>query len=369
MKIKPNDPVLVSLSVALITLAILLLLSAKSQMGSDFSDGNDTQRMLEKTALFPKAPELSGIAGYINAPEGFRLSDVKGKVVLIDFWTYSCINCIRTLPYLEAWDERYRDKGLVIIGVHSPEFGFEQEYANVKAAVEKYGIKYPVVLDNSFSTWRSFGNRYWPHKYLIDSDGFIRYDHIGEGGYEETERQIQKLLAERDAKIEMGGLVAENITSGVDFAGIGTPEIYFGYSLAPGRDYFGSPEGFQPGKTVSYSVPPDVRPNLAYLEGNWTNYPDYMELASDTGRIVLRYQAKDVNLVAGQAADLEIKIDGEPASASEIGADGRLDGGRALVETGEHRLYNVVADEGYFQKTVDIGVSGKGFRIYTFTFG
>ena len=370
MQIKPNDPVLLAAAVAVITLAILFVLSTKSQMASDFTNGNGTDAMLEKTALFPRAPELSGIAGYINAPEGFRLADVKGKVVLIDFWTYSCINCIRTLPYLTAWDGKYRDKGLVIVGVHSPEFEFEQEYGNVKTAVEKYGIKYPVVLDNSFSTWRSYGNRFWPHKYLIDADGFIRYDHIGEGAYEETELMIQKLLAERDKKIEMGELVSDDIKSDVDFSGIGTPEIYFGYSLAlPGRNYLGSPEGFQPGKVVEYSIPQAVQPNLAYLEGEWLNSADYMELASDTGKVVLKYQARNVNIVAGQDGNLTILLEGRPATAAEAGADARITGGSAVVRTDEHRLYSVVDDEDYYQKTLEIDVRGKGFRIYTFTFG
>ncbi|HLD80526.1 MAG TPA: thioredoxin family protein [archaeon] len=148
--------------------------------------------------LYPRAPELAGIAGYVNVEQGFTLESVKGKVVLVDFWTYSCINCIRTLPYLTAWHEKYKDKGLVIVGAHTPEFEFEKDPENVKRAVEKHGIEYVVVQDNDYATWRAYRNRFWPHKYLVDAEGFVRYDHIGEGAYDETEDVIRKLLMERD---------------------------------------------------------------------------------------------------------------------------------------------------------------------------
>jgi len=161
-----------------------------------------SEQLSVKAGKYNLAPELRGIVGYINTKEGLQLKDLRGKVVLVDFWTYSCINCIRTLPHLVAWDTQYRDQGLVIVGVHTPEFDFEKDTQNVQAAVEKYGIEYPVVQDNNYATWNAFKNRYWPHKYLIDAEGYIRYDHIGEGGYEETELKIQELLAEIDADVE-----------------------------------------------------------------------------------------------------------------------------------------------------------------------
>ncbi|MDW0143860.1 MAG: thioredoxin family protein, partial [Nitrososphaeraceae archaeon] len=145
---------------------------------------------------FKKAPEFTGITSYINT-NATKLSDLKGKVVLVDFWTYSCINCIRTLPYLVDWNHKYSDKGLVIVGVHSPEFEFEKNIDNVKQAVTRFGIEYPVLLDNDHGTWNAFQNSYWPRKYLVDSEGYIRYDHIGEGGYVETENAIKNLLSER----------------------------------------------------------------------------------------------------------------------------------------------------------------------------
>src|SRR6266567_3096112 len=150
-------------------------------------------------AQFQKAPEFAQIAGYINTPNNapLTLASLKGKVVLVDFWTYSCINCIRTLPHLSDWYQRYSDKGFVIVGVHSPEFQFEKNYDNVKAAVQKFGIKYPVILDSDHGTWNAYGNQYWPRDYLVDSQGYIRHDHIGEGDYNVTESAIQSLLAER----------------------------------------------------------------------------------------------------------------------------------------------------------------------------
>src|ERR687898_10073 len=197
---------------------------------------------------FKKAPDVAKITGNINTEEGqsINLKDLKGKVVLVDFWTYSCINCIRTLPYLVDWNEKYADKGLVIVGVHSPEFEFEKNIDNVKAAVQKFGIKYPVIQDNDKGTWNAYENKYWPQKYIVDHEGYIRYDHIGEGGYYETEKVIQALLQERNAEIGLdtsptssnNNTVTETTTSApenvqsVDFSKINSPELYFGYQLA-----------------------------------------------------------------------------------------------------------------------------------------
>src|ERR687890_1799181 len=241
-------------------------------------------------------------------PGSIDLKDLKGKVVLVDFWTYSCINCIRTLPYLVDWNEKYADKGLVIVGVHSPEFEFEKNVDNVKAAVQKYGIKYPVVQDNDKGTWDAYENRYWPRKYLIDSEGYIRYDHIGEGGYAETEKVIRSLLAERAAQTGISAInlntdtntttTPENVQT-VDFTKVKTPELFFGYEFA--RAPIGNSEGFKPNQTVTYSVPQrsDLKPNTIYLIGDWKNNADNMELQSDTGSIALAYSAKSVNIVAG----------------------------------------------------------------------
>ena len=347
--------------------------SIESKNGSTISQIDKSQ--------FKKAPDFAKITGYINTEEGrlINLKDLKGKVVLVDFWTYSCINCIRTLPYLVDWNEKYADKGLVIVGVHSPEFEFEKNIDNVKAAVQKYGIKYPVIQDNDKGTWDAYQNRYWPRKYLIDNEGYIRYDHIGEGGYAETEKVIQSLLVERAAQTGISAInlntttnttTPENVQT-VDFTKVKTPELYFGYEFA--RASLGNSEGFKPNQTVTYSVPQrsDLKPNTIYLIGDWKNNADNMELQSDTGSIALAYSAKSVNIVAGgkggEEEELSISEDGV-ALTNKSGRGIDLSEQGKLVVDGQ-RLYNLVMHEGYDWHSLIIDVKGKGFQIYTFTFG
>jgi len=319
---------------------------------------------------FRLAPELAGISGYINT-DPITLASLKGKVVLVDFWTYSCINCIRTIPYLNSWYEKYADKGLVIIGVHTPEFEFEKDYNNVKAAVEKFEIKYPVVQDNDKGTWNAYENRYWPHKYLIDNEGYIRNDHIGEGGYAETEKLIQSLLAERAAYMGVNATIDQSISNpeniqSVDFGQINTPELYFGYQFA--RAQLGNVEGFKPDQVVTYTIPENatITPNRIYLDGVWKNNADHMELQSGEGRIVLSYSAKAVNIVAGGSGDLYISEDGSNLTGSSRGFD--VSEQNAASIDGQ-KLYNLVMHEEYGRHQLVIDVAGKGFEIYTFTFG
>ncbi|MBI2664881.1 thioredoxin family protein [Candidatus Woesearchaeota archaeon] len=322
------------------------------------------QKDAVKSALYPAAPELAGISGYINA-QPFTLEQLRGKVVLLDFWTYSCINCIRTQPYLNAWHKAYADDGLVIVGVHTPEFEFEKDYGNVQKAVGSAGLKYPVVQDNNYATWTAYRNRWWPRKFLIDIDGYIRYDHIGEGAYDETEDKIKELLMERaetlKAQFDMGksselaGFVdADFLSSGPE-----TPEIYFGYKFTRGN--FGSKESFAPEQLNAYAQPEDVIPNKAYLVGRWLNKADYSELAEATGTVLLNFTATKVNIVASSdpASNLTLKLDGRRIAPNYIGE----------TEVGEERLYNIVSL--VFKEThlLEIEVSQPGFRIYTFTFG
>ena len=191
----------------------------------------DASVFAAKQQQFPLAPEIVPTGEWLNS-EPQTITGLRGKVVLVDFWTYSCINCIRTLPYIESWHEKYNDSGLVILAVHTPEFEFEKNAENVQRAAEKYGLKYAIVQDNEYRTWRAYSNRYWPRKYLIDIDGFIRYDHIGEGGYEETEEHIQELLKERNARLNMTMDVEKPLTvEQTQNHEIGTPELYFGYGF------------------------------------------------------------------------------------------------------------------------------------------
>lgn len=332
-------------------------------------NGTITRVQIDKSQ-FKLAPELTNVNGYINS-EPITLADLRGKVVLVDFWTYSCINCIRTIPYLNAWHEKYADNGLVIVGVHTPEFEFEKDYNNVKAAVEKFDIKYPVAQDNEKGTWEAYENRYWPRKYLIDNEGYIRYDHIGEGAYAETEKVIQSLLAERTQYIGANVTIDQSISNpessqNVNFDRINTPELYFGYEYS--RAPLGNSEGYKPDQVVNYTVSDDTKiaPNRIYLAGEWKNNADHMELQSEVGRIVLSYSAKAVNIVAGGKGELHILEDNSPLDDSSSGTDISENG---TVKIDGQRLYNVVEHEEYGNHQIAIEVAGRGFQIYTFTFG
>ncbi|WP_268542634.1 redoxin family protein [Candidatus Nitrosotenuis cloacae] len=314
---------------------------------------------------FKKAPELRGITGYINADNNIN-EQLKGKVVLYDIWTYSCINCQRTIPYLTAWDDRYSDKGLVIVGIHSPEFEFEKDINNVEMAVEKFGIKYPVVLDNDKMIWDSFENHYWPRKYIADHEGYIRYDHIGEGAYDETEKIIQELLQERAADLGMDVAVMQPLVDIEEFEhGAKTPEIYFGYEFARGRSQLGNPEGFRPNQDVQYSIPDKLHEDNFYLDGTWKNLSDRMILTSESGKIILPYFGKEVNIVAAGRSELAIFVDGAPIASEISGTD--VTGGK--VATSESTLYNIVRTKEAASHVLEIDVDGPGFEIYTFTFG
>jgi thiol-disulfide isomerase/thioredoxin len=352
--------------------------AASSQQESNFvpativeDNGTITRVHIDKSQ-FELAPELTNVKSYINS-EPITLATLKGKVVLVDFWTYSCINCIRTIPYLNAWYEKYADEGLVIVGVHTPEFEFEKDYNNVKAAVEKFGIKYPVVQDNEKATWEAYENRYWPRKYLIDNEGYIRYDHIGEGAYAETEKVIQSLLTERTefigANVTFDQSIIDNPQSSqsVNFDRIDTPELYFGYKYS--RAPLGNSEGYKPDQVVRYTISDDTKimPNRIYLEGEWRNNADHMELQTNVGRIVLSYSAKAVNIVAGGNGELHIIEDSNlPLGNSSRGTDVSENG---IVKIDGQRLYNIVDHEDYGNHQIAIEVAGRGFQIYTFTFG
>ena len=332
-------------------------------------NGTITRVQIDKSQ-FKLAPELTKITSYINS-QPITLADLRGKVVLVDFWTYSCINCIRTIPYLNAWHEKYADDGLVIVGIHTPEFEFEKDYNNLKAAVKKFDIKYPIAQDNEKDTWNAYENLYWPRKYLIDTEGYIRYDHIGEGAYAETEKVIQSLLAERTEYIGGNVTFDQSISNpessqSVNFDRINTPELYLGYEYS--RTPLGSSEGYKPDQVVNYTIPDDSKivPNRIYLAGEWKNNNDHMELQSEVGCILLPYSAKAVNMVAGGSGELNILEDNSKLDDSSRGTDISEDG---TVKIDGQRLYNIVGHEQYGNHDIAIEVVGRGFQIYTFTFG
>jgi thiol-disulfide isomerase/thioredoxin len=329
---------------------------------------------LERNAPAPAVPS-STVSGPALIPGGewfnsvpLTLDELHGKVVLVDFWTYSCINCIRTLPYLTMWDAKYRDEGLVIIGVHSPEFDFEKDPANVKRAIEKFGIKYPVMQDNDHQTWNAFQNQYWPHEYLFDIDGKLRHDKVGEGEYDVTEREIQELLQERADKLGMQMNVTQSIVTpstapAVDLGKVRSPEMYLGYAFR--RNGLGNAEGYPPDKTVDYVVPSTIQANVPYNVGTWKNNNDNMELVGDTGAVLLQYYAKNVHVVASadSGATIAVYVDGKKLDAQE-GTD--VVNGTVAVKT--QQLYTLV-NEDYAPHNLELHVAGKGFKLYTFTFG
>jgi thiol-disulfide isomerase/thioredoxin len=330
--------------------------------------GLDESVSINQDSGMRKAPNLVGIAHYLNTSSEELEKEMENKVILYDIWTYSCINCIRTLPFITSWDEKYSDQGLLIIGIHSPEFEFEKDPQNVKIAIEKYGITYPVVMDNNMETWKAFENNYWPRKYITDHEGNLRYNHIGEGGYQETEKVIQQLLDER-AK-EMGfEITSENKLVDIEefqHTQFRTPELYFGYKFAQSRNQLGSDEGFQPERIVKYSEPNNIELNKFYPIGNWKNHEDSMELTESTGVIKLLFNAKEVNIVTENNAQLEILLDGIPLTEKHAGLD--IISGNELIVS-DARMYNIINSEISMSHSMEIKIQGIGLQVFTFTFG
>ena len=322
---------------------------------------------LPDESQYPLAPNLVGISGYVNTTPEELQNKTKDKVVLYDFWTYSCINCIRTFPYLKAWNEKYADKGLVIVGIHSPEFEFEKDINNVKMATAKYGLTYPVVLDSDHKTWDAFSNRYWPAEYIVDYRGHIRHTHFGEGNYDETEKVIQELLDERSQQLGLNVNMNQSLVNITEhqFGLQQTPELYFGYSFSIGRSFIGNHEGFQPEQTVVYTLPETFQQDHFYLDGKWDNFADSMKLESADGKIVLPYYAKDVHIVAsGPGTDIQIQVDGKPLTLDNAGLDTK----NSQAHIAENRLYNLVLDKSPGGHILTI-TAHPGFTIFTFTFG
>jgi thiol-disulfide isomerase/thioredoxin len=352
--------------ILLVIAAIYFLERDKPKIGTNMQDDSTPAQNMGK---YQRAPELKGIMGYINTDQNITLASLRGQVVIIDFWTYSCVNCLRTLPYLNAWYEKYRDDGLVIVGVHTPEFNFEKDYENVKDAVNRYDIKFPVVLDNGYSTWSAYQNNYWPRKYLIDRNGYIRYDHIGEGAYEETEKQIQELLSEKSSNSMMDAgyvdIVEQTPTTR------NTQELYAGYETAiPRGQNIGNSGGLQESRSVDYIMPESIRDNLIYLEGHWMSNPEDIEATGESSSIHLKFKAKSANIVGSSDMDsrLYVYIDGEYIEGSVAGDDVVFDNGKAFIVINEPRLYNIFRGE-YSTHTLKLTAEDSGFKFNAFTFG
>ncbi|MFC5429795.1 cytochrome c biogenesis protein DipZ [Paraburkholderia denitrificans] len=314
-------------------------------------------------------PPLDGAVQWLNSPP-LTSADLRGKVVLVDFWTYSCINCLRTLPYVKAWADKYRASGLVVIGVHAPEFAFEKDIGNVRRAVADLKIDYPVAIDNNYAIWRAFNNDYWPAHYFIDAQGQIRHHHFGEGNYAESEQVIRALLTEAGAKNLPGGFVA-NTGTGVEappaMSEIQSPETYLGYERAHGFASPGDPVADQPHRYAA--GPLDL--NQWALVGTWTLGAEHTDLDRAGGGIVFRFRARDLHLVLGPSASGEpvrfrVSIDGAPPGANH-GTD--VDAGGNGIVT-EQRLYQLIRQrDAVVDRTFEIRFLDPGVRAYSFTFG
>jgi cytochrome c biogenesis protein CcdA/thiol-disulfide isomerase/thioredoxin len=321
-------------------------------------------------AVEGQLPPLTGATEWINSPPLTR-EGLKGKVVLVDFWTYSCINCLRTLPYVRAWADKYKAQGLVVIGVHAPEFAFEKDPDNVKTAVRDLGITYPVALDNDRTIWRAFANQYWPAHYFIDGQGRIRYHHFGEGGYAESEKVIKRLLAEN------GNAVGDMSIVKVAATGVGaapgrslgrSPETYVGYARAAN---FASPGGAVHDQAQDYAIPALATVDSWALAGNWTIGAEHATANTQRARIAFRFRARDLHLVlgpsaAGKAVRFRVTIDGK-APGDNHGVDVRANGTGVVTE---QRLYQLVRLGGPVgEHRFEIELLDPGVQAFAFTFG
>jgi cytochrome c biogenesis protein CcdA/thiol-disulfide isomerase/thioredoxin len=314
-------------------------------------------------------PPLDGAVEWLNSPP-LTPEGLKGKVVLIDFWTYSCINCLRAIPYVRAWAEKYKDHGLVVIGVHTPEFAFERNINNVRAAVSDLHIGYPVAIDNDYKIWRAFDNEYWPAHYFIDAQGRMRYHHFGEGEYDQSERVIQKLLAEAGDggfSSDVVAVAANGAEAAADSGNVKSPETYIGYNRA---DNFASPGGIVEDESHDYAAAA-LNLNQWDLKGDWTVSAEHAALDKPNGGIVYRFHARDLHLVLGPAPDgkpvhFRVTIDGA-APGDDHGADTDADG-RGTVTS--QRLYQLVRQRGPIaDRTFEIEFLDPGLQAFAFTFG
>jgi thiol-disulfide isomerase/thioredoxin len=308
-------------------------------------------------------PSLDGATGWLNS-EPLRPGGLRGHVTLVDFWTLTCINWLRTEPYVRAWSQAYADDGLVVIGVHTPEFSFEHDTGRVRQATTDRGIDYPVAIDNDYGIWNAFDNHYWPALYFIDADGIIRGHHFGEGRYEQSERLIQQLLG-----VERGLVpaVGHGVEAEADWEHLRTPETYLGYGRS---EHFASPDGMAPGERRGYGLPEHLAANHWALAGEWTAGRENVVLDQAGGSIAFRFHARDAHLVlsAGspEPVPFRVLLDGQAPGAShgvDVGEDGN-----GLLRAG--RLYQLVRQHGGVrERTLEITFLAPGAEAYVFTFG
>jgi thiol-disulfide isomerase/thioredoxin len=317
-----------------------------------------------------RLPSFKGATGWLNS-EPLEMDDLRGKVVLVDFWTYTCINWLRTLPYVRAWAHKYKDHGLVVVGVHTPEFPFEQDVDNVRQAAEQMRVIYPIALDPDYMVWNDFSNHYWPAAYFADAEGRIRHHQFGEGQYDEQEQVIQQLL--REAGMEgfddgLADVTPEGVTVAADFAHLGTPESYVGYQQAQG---LASANGVELDEPHTYVAPESLGLNQWSLSGNWTVEGRSVVGNEANGTIAFRYHARDANLVMGSRpretpVRFQVRVDGQPPGDAH-GVDVDADGNGTVVE---QRLYQLVREPPpNVDRTIELTFLDSGADLYCWTFG
>jgi thiol-disulfide isomerase/thioredoxin len=315
-------------------------------------------------------PELRGATAWLNS-EPLTPAGLRGQVVVVQFCTFSCINWLRTVPYVRAWAEKYRDNGLVVIGAHSPEFPFEHDLEKIRSALEAMCVDYPIAVDNDFRVWRAFDNAYWPALYFVDAEGRIRHHHFGEEGYERSERVIQRLLAEAgsdDVDEDLVSVEPSGVYLAADWNSLRSAETYVGYERATG---FASPGGLEPDRSQVYHQPSRLGLNQWALSGEWTVGSQIATLNEPGGRIVHRFHGRDLNLVLGTQADgaptrFRVLMDGEPPNGARgLDVDERGNG-----TVSKERLYQLIRQNGRItDRTFEINFIDAGAQAYVFTFG
>lgn len=326
-----------------------------------------------------QAPDFVGISDWENSPP-LTMRQLRGRVVLIDFWTYSCINCQRTLPYLRDWWHRYRGSGLVIVGVHTPEFDFEKSVSNIRQAIHRYGVEWPVAVDSQMETWNAYQNLYWPAEYLIDKNGIIRHTRVGEGSYAETEQTIQQLLGDAGYPVRAGpgATIDPGLTQDANFQ---TGELYAGR-----LEYIGNVESYPPGQPFDFHDPAPIvegrhQNNLIFWQGRWSiNFPTQGDYAQHTRTslpgqdyALIDYRARRVFMVAATSSAPErvyLQLDGGDLTRSEAGSDVRFDtSGHSYVTIDRSDLFSLVDRTDFTSHVLTVSPTGPGFELFSFTFG
>ncbi len=360
--------------------------TGEADKDSEGSSDAEAPSRISGDPLGSLAPRFNGISKWINS-EPLKIADLKGKVVLIDFWTYTCVNCIRTFPYLREWYEKYADKGLVIVGIHTPEFEFEKDTNNVLQAAQQYGLSYPIAQDNDYKTWNAYSNRYWPAKYLLDKNGVISYTHFGEGAYDETEQRIRDLLKDAGADLsavpinpDKGPVPDERAYTGGLETSL-TREIYGGYgrnasffgAYVSNREYY---EG--PNMEIFYQDPGDHENNFIYLNGLWINSLESLKHGRETENyddyIAMKFFATSVNVVLNpddaEPFKVMIKLDGNSLGEGNKGGDVVIDaGGESFILVDGPRLYHIVELPEFGGHELTISSNSPNFALFAFTFG